>query len=315
MLTLELNPILARQGTLIIDGGLATELEWRGHSLDDPLWSARLLLENPQAIADVHHAYLAAGADVIITATYQATLPGLQARGLTADEAADVLRMAVQLAVDVRDAFWAQPANRVNRIRPLVAAGIGPYGAYLANGAEYTGAYDLDAAGLRAFHAARWQILAATAADLLACETLPSWAEARALAGLLAQTPQRAAWFSFCCRNGAQIADGTPIEACAELLDPLPNVVALGINCTAPRFIEPLVGRLTAATHKPIIVYPNSGEIYDAAHNTWLPGTAEPETAFAARAPHWRAAGASLIGGCCRTTPEHVRLVRQQLLG
>lgn len=309
-----LEPYLSAQGTLIVDGGLASELERRGHDLADPLWSAKLLLEAPQAIAEVHAAYLAAGADVIISASYQATLPGLQARGLSPQAAADVLRLSADLAVAARDRFWAVPANRAGRLRPLVAASIGPYGAYLANGAEYTGDYDLDRAGLRAFHAARWALLAASAVDLLACETLPSFAEAQALADLLAQTPQRAAWFSFACRDAQRIADGTPIAACAALLAPLPSVVAIGINCTAPQHVAALIAHVRAATSKPVVVYPNAGEAWDAEHKCWLPGTAEAAPAFADRARDWQAAGATLIGGCCRTTPDYVRLVRSALL-
>jgi homocysteine S-methyltransferase len=172
-----IQPFLDDQGFLIVDGGLASELERTGFDLDDPLWSARLLLEEPQAIAEVHRQYLEAGADCIISASYQATIEGFIARGLDDRDAEDLIRKAVRLAVEARDGFWADLKSSDGRPRPLVAASVGPYGAYLANGAEFTGDYDLDETGLIDFHRRRWEILCSTGADLLACETIPSAAD------------------------------------------------------------------------------------------------------------------------------------------
>jgi homocysteine S-methyltransferase len=308
------NPILpfvTHQGLFILDGGLATELEYAGHNLNDPLWSARLLLENPEALRQVHHAYLAAGADCIASASYQATIPGLIARGLSASAAADLLRFSVQLAIEVRDVFWNEEANRVNRLRPLVAASIGPYGAYLANGAEYTGDYNLDAAQLTDWHRERWHILAASSADLLACETTPSRAEAQAYATLLAETPQMPAWISFSCRDEQHISDGTPLADVAALLDTIPNVVAIGVNCTPPRLMPPLITAVAQASHKLILVYPNSGEGYDVATRSWI-GDTEP-SAYGTISREWRKLGAVGIGGCCRTRPSHIQQLRDRV--
>ena len=280
-----LDKLLEEQGVVIVDGGLATELEERGHDLSDELWSARLLRDDPDAILDVHRAYVEAGADCIITASYQATLERL---------GADSLRLSVQLA-------------RVAGPK-IVAASVGPYGAALADGSEYTGAYDLDEGGLGGWHAARFAILDQSGADLLACETIPSFAEARALAGLLTRTP---AWFSFACRDGERLSDGTPITECARHLDAFDKVAAIGVNCTPPRFVESLVTRIRAVTEKPIVVYPNSGERWDAARRCWA-GTRDPGE-FAEAAVRWRDAGASLIGGCCRTGPAHIRALRRLL--
>lgn len=306
-----IQPFLEEQGCLVLDGGLATELEHAGFDLDDPLWSARLLVEAPEAIARVHREYLSAGADCIITSSYQATIPGFMARGATEADAGKTIGKAVQIALEVRDAFWAEGSYPPGRLRPLVAASVGPYGAYLANGAEFTGDYDLDEKGLVEFHRRRWQILARSGADLLACETIPSFAEARALAELLSETDDALAWFSFSCRNGLDISDGTPIGRCVEMLAPMPRVVAVGVNCTAPRYILSLVKEIRALTEKPIVVYPNSGEIYDANRKSWS-GTVEPGE-LAAASGGWYESGARLLGGCCRTRPEHIRRLRQRL--
>ncbi|MEU8360848.1 homocysteine S-methyltransferase [Nonomuraea sp. NPDC048882] len=285
--------------TLVLDGGLATQLERLGADLRDELWSARLLLEEPELIRRVHADFFAAGADVATTASYQASLPGFARRGLDAAEAARLLRLSVELAGQARDEAG----------RGLVAASVGPYGAYLANGAEYTGDYDLDEDGLYAWHLPRWEILAAAGADLLACETIPSYPEARALARLLRSTPEVKAWVSFSCRDGERLNDGTPIRRAAALFTGNPQVVAVGANCTAPRHLPGLISCLSGRL--PVVVYPNSGETWDAAGRRWL-GLADP-VEFGVAAVEWQRAGASLIGGCCRTTPEHIAQIRARL--
>ncbi len=148
-------------GVVILDGALATELEQRGANLNDALWSARILLEDPDLIRQVHYDYLVAGADVITTASYQATFEGFARRGLDHEQAAELMRLSVRLALEARDAFWAEPANRAGRVRPLVAASVGPYGAYLADGSEYRGDYGLSVAELMDFHRPRMAVLAA----------------------------------------------------------------------------------------------------------------------------------------------------------
>ena len=188
-----ITPFIERQGALVLDGGLATELERRGADLSDVLWSARLLADDPALIRQVHLDYYWAGADCCTSASYQATVPGFMARGLSDGDARALIRRSVTLAAEARDAFWAAGPHR-RRLRPLVAASVGPYGAYLADGSEYIGDYDLDEAGLLEFHRERWALLASSGADLLACETIPSFAEARALADLLAQTAGAWGW-------------------------------------------------------------------------------------------------------------------------
>ena len=307
-----LTPFLDEYDVMILDGGLATELESRGHDLGDELWSARVLLEDPQAISQLHSDYLAAGADCIITASYQGTIPGFMKRGLDETEAEELLRLSVTLAIDARDAFWRDTSNRVSRRKPIVAASVGPYGAYLADGSEYTGRYDLDEAALKEFHHRRWQVLAATNADILACETIPSLAECRALAQLLLETPGRFAWFAFSCKDAQHISDGNRLADCLSFLDNFEQVAAVGINCTSPVHVLGLLAEARAVSHKPLVLYPNSGELFDAVSKRWR-GRADA-LVFAQDCQAWRAAGANVIGGCCRTGPEHVRQIRERLV-
>ncbi len=301
-----ITPFLRHQGVLILDGGLATELERRGCDLSDALWSARLLRDDPDLIRQVHLDYYWAGADCCTSASYQATIPGFMGHGLSAGAARDFIYLSVGLVCQARDAFWAEQTDS-RRLRPIVAASVGPYGAFLADGSEYTGAYDLDEAGLVEFHRERWGILAGSGADVLACETIPSLVEERALLRLLEETPDVYAWFSFSCRDGARISDGTPIAECAALLAGQERVAAIGINCTPPRFIPDLIRAVTTVTDKPVIVYPNSGETYDPAAKRWLGQSVPAE--FGTYSREWRKLGAGLIGGCCRTTPDHIRQI------
>lgn len=300
-----LQAILQNHPFVILDGALATELERRGADLDDPLWSAKILLNAPQMIKQVHLDYFAAGADCATTASYQATVQGLTRRGLNRAQALRVIQESVQIAINAREQFWADPTNRKHRARPFIAASVGPYGAFLADGSEYRGDYALSESELIEFHRERMQVLVEAGADILACETIPCLREARALARLLTEFPNTTAWFTFTARDETHISYGETIVECAAFLDSQPQVAGIGINCTAPRYINALIREARTATTKPIVVYPNSGEIYDAANNRWLGETACD--AFGQDAHEWYANGARVIGGCCRTTPDHIR--------
>jgi len=299
---------LEQQKYLIIDGALGTELERRGCNLDDPLWSARLLRDDPGMIRAVHTDYLNAGADCLITASYQATFQGLAHRGYTREQAQTLIRSAVTLAKTVVETFWADPANRVNRLKPLVAASVGPYGAFLANRSEYTGNYGIGEDELVDFHKKRLKTLVSVGPDLLACETLPCFAEARALVRVLEhlardqETPP--AWFSFSARDGQHINSGEAVRDCARWLDDKPCAAALGINCTAPSHVASLVKEIRSVSSKPVVVYPNKGGEYNGETQTWVPDPDLP--GFGEMAAQWAEQGARLIGGCCQTTPDDI---------
>lgn len=302
-------PILNNFPALVIDGALATELERRGCDLKDELWSARVLLEQPEIIKRVHLDYFKAGADCAITASYQATIEGLAKRGLQEREAIGLIKKSVQLARDARDEFWADESNRTGRSKPFVAASVGPYGAFLADGSEYRGNYGLTEKELMEFHQARMKALIEAGADLLACETIPSLIEAQALAKLLKEFPNISAWFSFTARDETHISEGQEFAECVQQLADHPQIAAIGINCTSPKFIPSLIHEATQVTKKPVLVYPNSGETYDAAKNDW-DGNPVLDS-FGEQAREWYKAGARLIGGCCRTTPEDIRVIAE----
>ncbi len=302
-----LEGILKHQRIAVIDGAMATELEARGCDLNDALWSARVLLEQPELIRAVHLDYFNNGADIAITASYQATLEGFAKRGLSREQSIELMKKSVQLAKVARDEFWSKEENRNTRVWPLIAGSVGPYGAYLADGSEYRGDYHLTEEELIAFHRPRIEALIASGADLLACETIPCGIEARALIRLLAEFPQTFAWFTFTAKDGEHISNGEKIADVAAFLDKQPQAAAIGINCTSPLHIPSLIREIKKNTSKPIIVYPNSGEVYDPTTNTWHGETSCDS--FGLQSKEWFEAGATLIGGCCRTTPGHIREV------
>jgi len=294
--------LLAGGRVVVIDGGLATELEHAGHDLRDGLWSARLLADEPEAIVAAHLAYYRAGARVAITASYQATFEGFAARGLDHDAAAALLRRSVALAGEARARYRAERAP-ADPGPLLVAASIGPYGAYLADGSEYRGRYGLDRGALRDFHRERLRVLWSAGPDLLACETIPDVVEVRALADLVGETGATG-WLSLSCADGGHLRDGTPVEEAVAIADATAGFLAVGVNCTAPEHVEELVGRIAATTAKPVVVYPNSGEAWDPGTRRWLPATGTDVDVASAR--RWVAAGARLVGGCCRVGPGRI---------
>lgn len=283
-------------GSVLLDGGLATELEARGHDLSDSLWSARLLADAPQDIADVHAAYFRAGATIATTASYQASFEGFAARGFGREETAGLLRRSVALARAARDDAGAEGL--------LVAASIGPYGAALADGSEYRGRYGLSVAALARWHRPRLEVLAAAGADVLACETVPDVDEAQALVDVV-RAVGVPAWLSYTI-DGDRTRAGQPLGEAFAVAAGVDEIVAIGVNCCAPGDVLPAIAH-AAPAGKPVIVYPNSGERWDALRRKWI-GPSRFDTDLAAQ---WIAAGARIVGGCCRIGPGDIAAVRR----
>ncbi|WAJ47820.1 homocysteine S-methyltransferase [Mycobacterium sp. Aquia_216] len=277
------------KSALISDGGLATELEARGHDLSDPLWSARLLADAPDEIVAVHAAYFRAGAKIATTASYQASFEGFAAHGIDRDRAVELLCRSVELAQAARDETGAGDL--------LVAASIGPYGAALADGSEYRGRYGLSVEALTRWHRPRLEVLAAAGADVLACETIPDADEAEALVDLV-RTVGVPAWLSYTI-DGTATRAGQPLAEAFAVAAGVDEIVAVGVNCCAPADVLPAID-IASAIGKPVIVYPNSGERWDGGRWTGAPQYS------AELARQWIAAGARIVGGCCRVGPADI---------
>jgi homocysteine S-methyltransferase len=281
-------------GPVVLDGGLATLLEARGHDLSSDLWSARLLRDDPDAVAAAHAEFFAAGAQVATTASYQASFPGFASIGLDSDQAAALMRLSVDLARRARDE---------HRPDGWVAASVGPYGAYLADGSEYRGDYHLDVAGLRAFHRPRLDVLADAGADVLAVETVPCLAEVEAVCAEL-DGSGLTAWLSLSADGDATRA-GEPLAAAWAMAADVEEIVAIGVNCCLPRDVVTALDGVRG----PLVAYPNSGQGWDAVRRAWT-----GESAFDAGAVDgWLDAGARLVGGCCRVGPDDISHVAERV--
>jgi homocysteine S-methyltransferase len=280
-------PHAIADGVVVLDGGLATLLEARGHDLSSDLWSARLLRDDPEAIVAAHGEFFDAGAQVATTASYQASFDGFATLGLDASEAAELMRLSVALATRARDE---------HRPDGWVAASVGPYGAYLADGSEYRGDYDLDVAALRAFHRPRLDVLGSAGADVLAVETVPCLAEVEALCAELDGTGVTA-WLSLSA-DGDRTRAGEPLGDAWSMAEDVDEIVAIGVNCCVPDDVTTALGGATG----PLVAYPNSGQGWDAVRRAWT-----GESAFDAGAvTRWVTAGARLVGGCCRVGPADI---------
>jgi homocysteine S-methyltransferase len=294
----------------VLDGGMASELEFLGADISGSLWSAHILEDAPEKILEVHRTYLEADADILLTASYQVSRQAYAEYGLDPHRADRALLRSVELAQTARQEFQHRQQGR----EVLIAASLGPYGAALHNGSEYHGNYNCSYADLVQFHRERIAVLAQSSADLLAFETLPSIEEARAICEALKPWPNLAAWFSFNCPSPRaahlQVAHGEPLRNCAILAATFPQTVAIGINCTQPQWLLSLIAELRQASNKPIVLYPNSGEDWDPEARCWIqtPSSSDPAN-FGQQAQQWYAAGAQIVGGCCRTRPAHIRQI------
>ena len=287
---------------LLIDGGLSNQLEKQGHDLNHKLWSAKLLESEPEAIIKAHLAYLEAGAQCITTASYQASIPGFMSIGYDMATTESLIKKSVHLAEKAIKRFHTKGS------KPVIAASVGPYGAYLADGSEYHGNYGISEETLREFHEHRIRLLDHSNADILACETIPSFKETIVLDSII-KDMNKQAWVSFSCKDEFHINDGTPIEDCVDILSDHPNIFAIGVNCTSPKYILGLVKTIKPRIkNKRIIVYPNSGDVYNAETKVW--SELSPSEQFLNQAKEWINLGVDIIGGCCRIGPKEIKSLK-----
>ena len=309
-----LSTILGHEKIMVIDGSMSTALERLGANLNDELWTAKVLKEQPELVKQVHMDYFRAGADCGITASYQATIPGLMKKGLTEKESEEIIARSVKIFCEARDQWWAEEGKKAGREYPLCLASVGPYGAYLADGSEYRGRYSISDVELRDFHRRRMEVLRDAGADMFLIETIPAYREAVVCADL-AEELGLDYWISFSCMSGTKINEGDPIRDCASgIVSGHPHLRMIGVNCTDPGFIVSLISEIKAGLEEagadlPIGVYPNSGDKYDPATKSWT--KAGEGMAFGAYAYEYMKAGAAAVGGCCTTVAGHIRQVAE----
>ena len=303
----KLQNILDKEKIMVIDGSMSTALENMGLNLNDSLWTAIALANEPEKVKQVHTNYFNAGADCSISCSYQATIPGFMNRGYSKAEAEKLIRRSAELLLKAKDEFMNSEEGK-NRVEPLALAGIGPYGAYLADGSEYTGRYGVSDQVLKDFHRRRMEIMAEAGCDLLLIETQPSLKEA-VICAEIAEDLGKDFWVSFSCRDGKRINEGEMIADCAKELSSFPHINMIGVNCVPPKYVTSLINELKSASDIPVACYPNSGEIYHADTKTWSGDSLLKS--YYDMALEWMKAGAIAVGGCCRTVEKHVKQVAE----
>ncbi|CAM3136670.1 homocysteine S-methyltransferase [Leuconostoc rapi] len=292
-------------GTVILDGGMGSELEKRHIDVNNIWWSASALIQSPDDIRDIHKNYFNSGAALAITDTYQAHVKSFTDQGLSETKAYELIDSAVALA--------KSGLEKSHRNNGLIAGSVGPYGAYLANGAEYTGRYHLTEQAYQNFHRPRIARLIADGVDILALETMPNFEETKAIGHLLQQEfPTVEAYLSFATEDGDHLWDGTPLAGAVAYFETVVQIKAIGVNCTSPQNILPALEKIAPNTSKKIVVYPNAGDEYDPKTKRWV--SQHGPINWAELVPLWQAAGASLIGGCCRTSPDDIQEIAQAVI-
>jgi homocysteine S-methyltransferase len=299
-----LEQTLQKCRVMVLDGAMSTALEELGAQLNSKLWTASVLAEHPELVEKVHTDYFEAGADCGITCSYQASIPGYTAAGYTPEEARQLIALSVKIFQRARSRWWNAEGAAAGRAMPLCLGSCGPYGAFLADGSEYRGHYGVSNETLREFHRSRAEILWNAGADLLLFETQPSLNETLVEAEI-AEDLGADFWVSFSCSDETHTCEGQDIAECARALAEFPHLRMIGVNCTAPRYVESLIRRIKSVSDLPVAVYPNSGREYDPVTKTWS-GRGDPRS-FGEYALRWFRAGASAVGGCCTTTTEHIR--------
>ena len=288
---------------VVLDGAMSTPLEKLGADTNNDLWTAKALIDNEELVYEVHKMYFEAGADLIITDTYQANVQAFEKVGYSEKEARNLIKKAVKIAQKARDDY----ENRTGK-HNYIAGTIGPYGAYLANGSEYRGDYELSVEEYQQFHLPRIEELVNAEVDILAIETQPKLDEVLAILELLKEKyPQQKVYVSYTLSDDDTISDGTPLPRAIHALEDYSQVIAVGINCVKLELVEPALKNMKEITDKHLIVYPNSSAVYDPKSTTW----SQPKTSatFEELIPNWYEAGARIIGGCCTTGPKEIKAV------
>jgi homocysteine S-methyltransferase len=294
----------------VIDGAMSSALEELNcPSLNNKLWTASILANHPELIRQVHYNYFEAGADCGITASYQASIPGLMEAGYSLEEAEHFITLSVDLFKQAREKWWKH-ADHLARSYPLCLGSVGPYGAYLADGSEYRGHYKITDQALYTFHKRRIELLHEAGADVILFETNPSLREALVEAKIGEELGVDY-WISFSCRDGHHTNEGQSMKECVEAFSDFSHLKAVGINCTDPRYVLDLIQDLVKETNLPVFVYPNSGLVYDPQTKRW--SQPKEQFSFGDYALSWYKAGAKGVGGCCTTVEKHIRLVRKAL--
>lgn len=291
----------------LIDGAMSTALEQLGADTDNSLWTASVLDKQPDLIKKVHEDYFNAGARLTITDTYQANIQAFVANGYSEQRAHQLVKLAVKLAKEARDEY-----EQKTGVHNYIAGALGPYGAYLADGSEYTGNYHLSKKEYKGFHRPRLADILSVGVDIIAIETQPRLDEVQAELELAKElAPDTPCYVTFTLKDSTTLPDGTKLANAAKVVSQYDNVIAVGINCVPLEEVTPAVKIVHASTDKPVIAYPNSSAIYHPATKIWT--FPHGHHSLASYLPEWLNVGLTIVGGCCTTATHDIELLHESL--
>ena len=301
-----LHSLFEQKQPLVLDGGLSNVLLSMGADLKTSFWCAELLVSDRDMIRQAHLHYLEAGADIITSCTYQASMQGFANLGISETQSRQYMLDSIRLMEEARARYF-----ETHPVRPVyLAASLGPYGAFMADGSEYTGVYDVSDSTLKDFHRARLDALDSAGQDFYAFETIPMLREAEIIAELLTEAGSDC-WVSFSCESGTILRDGNKLSEAVQVLKDIPGVFALGVNCVDPAIVSTAIQVIkTSAPDKKVVVYPNAGQQYDAVSKSWSKGGKSVE--FTDSCERWIHEGASIVGGCCEIGCHEIRALAEK---
>ncbi|CAI2635763.1 MULTISPECIES: homocysteine S-methyltransferase [Apilactobacillus] len=303
----KVNNWINQQDHILIDSSMSTGLEERGLKLNSNLWTAAALESHEDLIVDVHKKYFDAGSSMTTTNTYQASVPGLVKAGYSENQAIALIKKAVELADRGRN-------ESTNPNPKWLLGGVGPYGAFLANGSEYTGDYSLTDEEYIAFHEGRIKAMVEAGIDVLILETLPNINELKAITEYTKQFDIPVI-VAASLRDKSHLADGSSLIEVASFLESQEHVIAYGLNCTKPQLVTPALKVLKQShpTHKPFIAFPNSGATYNPEIKEWNHDDLSFEE-FDELIAQWFNLDLKFVGGCCCMTEEQEQHIHDKFL-
>jgi len=285
----------------LLDGSLSYPLEKQGYNLNKKLWTGDALINDPNVIKKIHKDYLVAGVDFISTSTYQISYRVLKEMGYNLNEIKDIFKRSVDL---VQDAIEETKIKR----KVKIVGSYGPFGASLSDGSEYTGKYKTSDEIIMSYHIDNMNIIKELDIDIVLYETIPCLREIEILSKVVEEY-KKEVWISFTCNKDLEFRDGTSIMKACKILSSIENISTIGINCFSPLLAEKAIKKLKKNSNKKILIYPNSGEIYNNKDKNWY-GEKYFDNSMIKK---WLALSPDIIGGCCRVGFEDIQNMRKEI--
>ena len=285
----------------LLDGSMSFPMEQLGYNLKNKLWTGKALINNPDLIKDIHKGYIDAGADFISTSTYQISFDRLKNMGYQSEEIKKIFQKSVDI---VKDAIEESKLKKEIKI----VGSFGPYASYDPEASEYIGEYDSTDIEIKKFHLNNIRIIEETDLDIILYETIPCLREIKILSEALSHSTKEI-WISITCNEEMEFRDGSSFKDACEIISKIEKITTMGINCFSPLLVKKAIDLLKKYSNKKILIYPNSGEIYNPKERFWT-GNNEFNNSMI---KNWLSLYPDIIGGCCRIGYDDIKKMRVEI--